>query len=386
MSLVVPQGNAFSVLGHSCGGIQEQAFATGFDPTTGYPVGDVYLSTRCGGSGRGGGYHTTTYSAWVSATWDYTGTFVSSTTLSGAPSVDPAFSAFDAFGNEVYNASNRAYLLLAPTFVPPPRVLGISPTFGPSAGGTSVTVTGTGFTGATTVFFGSVPAASDVVNNDTSITAVSPVMAAGTVDVTVASPGGTSAPVAADQFRSYGLPTVTGLSPTRGLVAGGTTVTIAGTHLEGATSVMFGDTAVGFTVNSETSITASSPASDSGADSVSVTVTTPGGTSPASSAAQFAYVDAVPGLSVTPSSGPTGTAVLVKGGGYSPGEQVRVWYVTGLASPPFLFVCASTTDSIGSFSCVGAIPSTNAGAAGAHALVAVGVTSQVKYSTHFTLT
>ena len=63
--LVLPQGTAFAILGHSCGGIQEQAYATGFDPTSGYPTGDVHLQTRCGGSGRGGGYHTTTYTAWV---------------------------------------------------------------------------------------------------------------------------------------------------------------------------------------------------------------------------------------------------------------------------------------------------------------------------------
>src|SRR6266404_925890 len=78
VSLLVPQATAFSILGHSCGGIQEQAFATGFDSTTGYPTGDVYLQTRCGGSGRGGGYHITTYSAWIGVTWDYTGAVVAS--------------------------------------------------------------------------------------------------------------------------------------------------------------------------------------------------------------------------------------------------------------------------------------------------------------------
>ena len=31
----------------------------------GLPTGDVYMQTRCGGSGRGGGYKTTTYSAWA---------------------------------------------------------------------------------------------------------------------------------------------------------------------------------------------------------------------------------------------------------------------------------------------------------------------------------
>lgn len=42
------------MLGHSCGGIQERAYATGFDGATGAPLGDVYMSTRCGGSGRAG--------------------------------------------------------------------------------------------------------------------------------------------------------------------------------------------------------------------------------------------------------------------------------------------------------------------------------------------
>src|SRR5215467_5276984 len=140
-SLLLPASTAFSVLGHSCGGIQEQAFATGFDATSGYPTGDVYLQTKCGGSGRGGGYHVTTYSAWVGATWDFTGVLVSYVVLPTAPTVDPTFSAFDQSGNEVYNLSNRAYLVLAPGFVPEPRVTGVSPTVGPAAGGTTVTIT-----------------------------------------------------------------------------------------------------------------------------------------------------------------------------------------------------------------------------------------------------
>jgi hypothetical protein len=53
-SLNLPQSNAFSVLGYSCGGIQEKSYATQFDPGTGYPMGDVHLQTTCNGSGRGG--------------------------------------------------------------------------------------------------------------------------------------------------------------------------------------------------------------------------------------------------------------------------------------------------------------------------------------------
>lgn len=108
--LLLPQSTAFSILGHSCGGIQEQAYATGFDPLSSLPTGDVYLQTRCGGSGRGGGYHTTTYSAWVSVTWAWTGAVVSYTKLTAAPAVDPTLSAFDSTGDQVYNSGTRAYL------------------------------------------------------------------------------------------------------------------------------------------------------------------------------------------------------------------------------------------------------------------------------------
>jgi large repetitive protein len=75
----------------------------------------------------------------------------------------------------------------------------VSPNAGPVAGGTSVTITGAGFSGATEVDFGGV-AAGFVVNSDSSITAVSPAGSAGTVDVTVLTIGGTSAASASDQF------------------------------------------------------------------------------------------------------------------------------------------------------------------------------------------
>jgi cysteine-rich repeat protein len=306
-ALLVPQSTAFSVLGHSCGGIQEQAFATGFDATSGFPTGDVYLQTRCGGSGRGGGYHTTTYSAWIDVTWDFTGTVVSSAVGTSAPAnVYPPFSAFDSFGNEVQNVLNvvngasctvdnttycayRASLILASTFAPPPRVTSVSVTAGPVAGGTSVTVTGTGFTGATAVSFGATPAATPfTVDGDTSITAVSPPANAGTVDITVTTAGGTSATSPSDQFTFVAIPTVSGISPAGGPVSGGTLVTITGTSFIDVASISFGDTPAGFTVNGPSSITAVSPAVEA-PDTVDVTVVTVGGTSLTTAADQFTY-------------------------------------------------------------------------------------------------
>ena len=79
-----------------------------------------------------------------------------------------------------------------------PQVSAISPTSGTKAGGASVTITGSGFTDATAVDFGSVSAAMTV-DSDTEITAASP-PGTGTVDITVISPGGDSAAGPADQF------------------------------------------------------------------------------------------------------------------------------------------------------------------------------------------
>ncbi|MFD8479904.1 IPT/TIG domain-containing protein [Kitasatospora sp. NPDC059673] len=90
-------------------------------------------------------------------------------------------------------------------------------------------------------------------------------------------------------------PTVTGIEPGHGPLAGGATVTISGTHLTGATGVSFGSVpATGFTVDSDTSITATAPAGTA-PGAVAVAVTTPGGTS---STGQFTY-DAPPAMMYT---------------------------------------------------------------------------------------
>ncbi len=73
-----------------------------------------------------------------------------------------------------------------------PAVTTFSPTNGPVAGGTSVTITGTAFTGATAVKFGSTAAPSFTVNSATAITAKAPAGISGTVEVTVKTPYGTS--------------------------------------------------------------------------------------------------------------------------------------------------------------------------------------------------
>ena len=79
-------------------------------------------------------------------------------------------------------------------------------------------------------------------------------------------------------------PIVSAVSPSSGTTLGGTTVTITGSALTGATAVTFGgQPATGITVNSATSITATTPATVPAGTpgAVSVLVTTPGGTNAA---------------------------------------------------------------------------------------------------------
>ena len=62
------QAQAFSILHVSCGGIQQSVTIISQDDQT--TVGNDHLSTRCGLSGRGGGYKVHLYSGDVVVTWD----------------------------------------------------------------------------------------------------------------------------------------------------------------------------------------------------------------------------------------------------------------------------------------------------------------------------
>jgi hypothetical protein len=194
----------------------------------------------------------------------------------------------------------------------------LSPTSGPVAGGTTVTITGSGFTGATAVDFGSTPATGFTVNSSTQINAISPAHAAGEASVTVVGPGGTSN---GETFAYFAVPTIAttnGLDPTSGPVAGGTTVTITGTNFGAGSTVDFGTTpATGVTVVSPTQITATDPAGTAGA--TNVTVTTPDGTS---NPVTYTYETISVALnSISPTSGPAlaNNSITLDGSGFAAG-------------------------------------------------------------------
>src|SRR5207245_2663858 len=103
------------------------------------------------------------------------------------------------------------------------------------------------------------------------------------------------------------------LSPTSGTAAGGTAVTISGSNFTGAYAVVFGDTAVDFTLISDTQISAVTPAHASGA--LNVTVWTTAGNSAASASSSYTFNAAsaptISSLDVTSGSTAGGTSVLI---------------------------------------------------------------------------
>jgi hypothetical protein len=150
-----------------------------------------------------------------------------------------------------------------------------------------VTVTGKNLTGATAVTFGGTAVKSFTVVDATTITAVTPAHAAGTVAVAVTTPGGTGTRGAAFTYVAVGAaPKIVSVSPSNGPAAGGTVVTITGTNFTGTTAVTFGGTAVtSFTTVSATTISAVTAAHT--AATVDVAVTTVNGS--ATAAAAFTY-------------------------------------------------------------------------------------------------
>src|ERR1700722_13253004 len=89
--------------------------------------------------------------------------------------------------------------------------------------------------------FGTVAATSFIVRSDSTIAAVAPPQR-GPVNVTVTTADGTSS-VGPAAVYSYVAPVMTGLSPSSGPALGGTSVTVSGSDLTGATKVMFGTVA-----------------------------------------------------------------------------------------------------------------------------------------------
>lgn len=219
-----------------------------------------------------------------------------------------------------------------------PVASSLSPTSGPTSGGTVVTITGEGFTGATGVTFDGTPGTGFSVDSDTQITVTSPPHAAGAVDVVVQHPAGDSDPLTFTYVQSAA---ATSLNPTSGPETGGTVVTISGAGFTGATGVTFdGTPGSSFSVDSDTQITVTSPAHDPG--TVDVVVQHPGGDA---APLDFEFMQLITVTGVTPGSGPSygGTEVTVSGSCFTGATGVTIG---GVLVPAAEFVSHSDSEIV----------------------------------------
>jgi len=173
-----------------------------------------------------------------------------------------------------------------------PSITGITPSSGAGAGGSKVTVTGAGFSGATAVEFGTTPATHvKVAKGGRSLTAVVP-PGTGSQFVAVTSPADGADPPGMYQMDypsgvatytnqfTYLAPTISSVAPSSGPTTGGRKVTIKGTDLQGAAVTIGGTAAAGVTVNrAGTSLRAEVPVGSAGP--ATVEVTTPAGSATA---------------------------------------------------------------------------------------------------------
>ncbi len=229
---------------------------TSFTPTSGV-AGDIITITGTNFTGATGVH--------------FGGTAATSFSIVNATTISATL-ATGASGDVSVTGPGGTATLAGFTFIPPaPTITSFTPTSGTS--GSVITITGTNFTRATSVYFGGTATTSFTVLNATTITAV--VGTGNSGNVLVTTPGGvaTFAGFTFIPTMVTPVPLISAISPST--ASQGDVVTITGSNFNNATAVSFGGTAaVSFTVVSPSTITAIVGTGNSG----DISVTTPGGT------------------------------------------------------------------------------------------------------------
>ena len=215
-------------------------------------------------------------------------------------------------------------LLLASEMVygAPPKLTSVSPSSGTTAGGTVITLQGLRLSGATKISVRGVPCTSFSVETPTSATCVTPPGKAGTASVVVRTASGANA---SNKRFTYAVlpPVVKSVSPNSGTTAGGTSITITGDNLTGATSILVGGKACpSFSVISISSATCTTPPGAAG--TASVVVTTSNGTSASNTLYTYTTTTPTPTPTPTPSGSPSVTAVSPTSGTVAGGDVITI--------------------------------------------------------------
>lgn len=224
----------------------------------------------------------------------------------------------------------------------------LAPASGAVAGGTIVTLTGTGFVAGATVMFGSAPCIAPVATSSTSLTCTTPAYPTGSTNVVVTNPDGQMSGTAVFNFMPK--PLITTITPNNVPMSGGSVITFNGSGFENVQSVSFdGVMCSNVTPSTSTNFTCITPVHSAGPSVITVT-STDGQSSTFSGGFMF---NAPPTLSsIDMKSGPAsgGTIVTINGAGFVPGATVQF---DGLACGSVTFIsaaslsCSTPSNSLG---------------------------------------
>ncbi len=174
----------------------------------------------------------------------------------------------------VTNTDGKKTTLSNSFYYPPlPVVTSVSPSFGALAGGTLLTLTGSGFISGMTVTVGEINCTSVNVVSSTTATCTTGGHAAGAATIVVTNTD-TQSGTASNLYTYVPAPTVTSLSQNSGAVAGGNTITVTGTGFINGISVSIGGASCSsVVVNSPTQLTCTTSSHASLGEAWTVTTT-----------------------------------------------------------------------------------------------------------------
>ncbi|MES2372130.1 MAG: IPT/TIG domain-containing protein, partial [Bacteroidota bacterium] len=214
-----------------------------------------------------------------------------------------------------------------------PKINSFTPTSGTN--GDTISIKGVKFTGTTSVYFGGVTAKTFTVISDSLVKAV--VGTGGSGNVYLQNNAGTDSASGFVYTQPTGIPKITSYSPLTG--TSGTKITIIGKNLYSVASISFGNTpAASFTVNNDTSISATVGGGASGFVKIS-------GSTGKDSLNGFVYTAPIQPVKVnsfTPSSGGTGTVISIRGLKFTGTTSVSFG---GTAAASFTVVSDSTINA-----------------------------------------
>ena len=235
---------------------------SGVTPATGRATGGTAFTVR--GTGFTAGATITVGGRPATGVKVVDATTLTALTPAGGPGAAPV---------TVKTATGTATAAAPFVYTPVPVLSSLTPGSGPATGGTTVTLRGSGFTGALAVTFAGRAGSALRVLSDTSLTVVVPALPAGAAAVQVRGLND-AVSTAALSFTALNTPRVTSVTKTTGRA--GDTVVIAGSDLLTTTGVFFGGTPATVLSASATSLRVTAPRHAAG--NVAVRVVTAGGT------------------------------------------------------------------------------------------------------------